>query len=55
MFSSPIFKVSAIPPTYVVNDLGPLATPITALCVIFLMKFRWTKNKSLFGLCKFLS
>ena len=49
-------KMIAIPTTSFVNDFGSLRAikainrikVVTAVCVLFLIKLRWPKNKSLF-------
>ena len=49
-------KITTIPTTSFVNDFGSLKAikatngikAVTAVCVLFLIKLRWPKNKSLF-------
>ena len=49
-------KIITIPTTSFVNDFGSLRAfkaineikAVTAVCVLFLIKLRWPKNKSLF-------
>ena len=49
-------KITTIPTTSFVNDVGSLRAikatngikAVTAVCVLFLIKLRWPKNKSLF-------
>ena len=54
-------KMITIPTTSFVNDFGSLRAikaingikVVTAVCVLFLIKLRWPKNKSLFQLSYF--
>ena len=43
-------KIITIPTTSSVNDFGSLRAikAVTAVCVLFFIKLRWPKNKSLF-------